>query len=643
MTRAALTPIRLSLFGFLAVLVLTWFCYRPALSGDFQLDDIPNLAGLAAIEDFSSAADFVLSGTAGPSGRPLALLSFALQAEHWEQGAEAFLRVNILIHLLNALLLAACLYQLTLLQSIDRDKAVIVATAAAACWVSMPLLASASLLVVQRMATLSSFFILLGLAGYLLARRRIDVAPRSALVWMTLSLGAGTVLATLSKEIGFLLPAYILVLEATVLRRPDSVPLRHWRVWQGVFLVLPTLIVVAYLAMQFSYPEWVVARRGFTGWERLLTETQLLWVYVQKALFGIQSELGIYQTPSETSRSLFEPLTLLAVTAWLGLSLFAVMWRRRFPLFSLAILWYLTGHMMESSVLSLELYFEHRNYLPVAGPVYALVVTTLTGPARLQRVASVVIPMFVLVNAYFLTLFASLSGEPSTASRYWAIKYPESVRAVSTMASYQLSEEAPINALSTIDRFVIEQPQHAYLRIQELNLLCMHFSDADHTVVVEEMRRDLPDVEFTYTAGTMLSQLFSTVISGKCNGIDFGTVIELAQLLRENPRYVLDPEYNQFHYKLMAGISRQQGQMEATVENLEKAIAFRGSTELNMMMVTTLAGAGEFDAAREFIATALERRPANPLRGWVWRANLKELRDYTDELERYSESVEDEE
>ncbi len=634
MTRAAFTPIRLSLFGFLAVLVLTWFCYLPALSSDFQLDDIPNLDGLAAIEDVASAADFVLSGTSGPSGRPLALLTFALQAEHWEQGAEAFLRVNILIHLLNALLLAACLYQLTLLQSVDRNRAVIVATAAAACWVSMPLLAPASLLVVQRMATLSSFFILLGLGGYLLARRRIDVAPRSALVWMTLSLGAGTAIATLSKEIGLLLPAYILVLEATVLRRPERVPLRHWRAWQSVFLVLPTLIVVAYLAMQFSYPDWIVARRGFTGWERLLTETQLLWVYLQKALFGIQSELGIYQTPPETSGSLFDPLTLLAVIAWLGLSLLAVMYRRRFPLFSLAILWYLTGHMMESSVLPLELYFEHRNYLPVAGPVYALVLATLAGPARLRRVASVAMPVFVLVNAYFLYQFASLSGEPSTASRYWALKYPESVRAVTTMASYQLSEEGPIRALSTIDRFVIEQPQHAYLRILELNLRCMYLSDEDHTVVIEEMRRDLPDVEFTYTAGTMLSQLFSNVAPGKCNGIDVGTVTELAQLLRENPRYVLDPKYNQFHYKLMAGISRQQGQTEATVENLEKAIAFRGSSELNMMMVTTLAGAGEFDAARAFIATALEQTPANPLQAWVWRGGLEELRVYTGELER---------
>jgi len=53
-------------------------------------------------------------------------------------------------------------------------------------------------------------------------------------------------------------------------------------------------------------------------------------------------------------------------------------------------------------------------------------------------------------------------------------------------------------------------------------------------------------------------------------------------------------------------------------------------------MVTTLAGVGEFDAARAFIATALEQRPANPLQVWVWSGNLEELRNYTDELERNS-------
>jgi hypothetical protein len=206
---------RLVLIGFCAVLTFAWFCYQPAISGTFQLDDEFNLRGLLKVEDTQSAIDFIFSGMAGPTGRPLALASFALQAEHWEQGASAFLRVNIVIHLINAALLALCLYQLSLRRAVARNEAALVAAAAAGLWVLMPLLATASLLVVQRMTTLSAMFMLLGLSGYLFARAQMSNRPKQALAGMSASLVAGTVLATLCKESGALLPVLVLVLEAS--------------------------------------------------------------------------------------------------------------------------------------------------------------------------------------------------------------------------------------------------------------------------------------------------------------------------------------------------------------------------------------------------------------------------------------------
>ncbi len=225
-----MNPNRFLLIGFCAVLAFAWFCYQPAVSGAFQFDDKFNLGGLEKVDDARSAFDFVFSGMAGPIGRPLALASFALQAESWDQGAAAFLKVNILIHLLNAALLALCLYQLSLQRAIDRNGAAIVAAAAASLWVLMPLLATASLIVVQRMTTLSALFMLLGLSGYLFARSKVDDRPIRALAGMSASLVAGTVLATLCKETGLLLPVLVLVLEATVLERPTGVMARHWRI-----------------------------------------------------------------------------------------------------------------------------------------------------------------------------------------------------------------------------------------------------------------------------------------------------------------------------------------------------------------------------------------------------------------------------
>jgi hypothetical protein len=626
------------LSGFLLVLVLAGICYRPALSGAFQLDDVGNLADLAYVEDVDTAADFILAGKAGPLGRPIALLTFALQAEHWDQNASAFLQVNLLLHLLNAILLAGCLYLLSALRGVNRDKAILVAAAAASMWVLMPLLASASLLVVQRMTTLSALFSLLGLGGYLLARRRIESAANKSLIWMTVSLAGGTLLAALCKESGLLLPTLVLSLELTVLDKPNSIGQRNWRYWQGLFLFLPTLALIAYLLSVTGYPEWLELRRGFSAWERVLTEAQILWLYLYKALVGIPAHLGVYQTPVAVSRSLFEPLTLLAGVAWVSLFAVAVVWRRRFPLLALAILWFLGGHLIESSVVPLELYFEHRNYLPVIGPVYAVCAFLLLGTARLRKIAAIGIPAYLAVSAYFLYSFASLSGEPSLASRYWAMQHPDSMRAVTRMATFQLNEEGPLQTLSTIDRFVLRQPRYAYLRIQELNLRCRFLPGQDHGEVLAQLEQTLPQVDFTYTAGTMLSELFSTVTATSCNGVDLAIVSELAEWLRSNPRYVNDRNYNQFHHRLLAGIARQRGDAAGAREHLQQAISYSGSSELNMMMVTLLAGSGDYDAANAFIDEALQTRPRNLLRAAAWRRDLQKLRDYVNELERYSNS-----
>ena len=96
------------LIGFGAVLAFAWYCYQPAISGAFQLDDYVNLAGLSTVEDPASAINYISSGIAGPTGRPLALASFAVQADQWKEGPAALIQVNILIHLVNAVLLAVC-------------------------------------------------------------------------------------------------------------------------------------------------------------------------------------------------------------------------------------------------------------------------------------------------------------------------------------------------------------------------------------------------------------------------------------------------------------------------------------------------------------------------------------------------------
>ena len=636
MTRSEITTTKLSLAGFIVILLVAWLCYQPALTGDFQLDDRGNLSGLAAVDDRDSAIGFIMSGVAGPTGRPLALLSFALQADAWDDNPRAFIAANIAIHLMNAAILAACLFQLSLLMGTRRDRAALIGVLAAGVWVLMPLAASATLLIVQRMTMLSATFTFLGLLGYLLARGRVETAPRSALVWMGASLALGTSLGTLSKETGILLPFYVLAIEATLLSTPASVPRRYWRLLQVLFLGIPVALIVGYLVLNASYTESAIARRGFDGWERLLTQSELLWVYLKKALVGTPSTLGVFQESPDLNRGLFEPATLLSVAMWIAVAVAGFVYRRRWPLLAFAIAWYLSGHILESTVLQLELYFEHRNYVPIVGPVFAVVASLLLVERWPAWTAITLVSCYLAISALMLVQIAAMSGESSTSSRYWAHKYPGSVRAVMTMATYQLAEEGALRTLTTLDEFVLRNPQHSYLRIQELNLRCLAMPAADHGVVIEQLHRQLPSAEFTLTTGTMLSQLFDTISSRQCNGVDTQTLLAIAASVLENQRYATFRSYRQFHYRLNAAVARKEGRIEEAINFVEQAIAAQPSSELNMMMVTALGSIGDYDAARDFIDAALLHAPTNPVRSFQWRRDLHILRDYIDELERYS-------
>ena len=233
----------------LLVAILTgWFAYSPGITGSIQFDDLGSLGELAFVEDFSSALTYVLSGTAGPLGRPLARATFLLEAHAWPSAPEVFLRTNILLHLLNGALVAWFLYLLGILRQQSEQGSALIACGTGAIWMLLPILASSSLFIVQRMTTLSATFVLAGAIAYLYQRRAIERHPVLVLAGMTLSLGLGVVLGALTKENGALLLVYMLAVELTLLNRPRVITRSRWRLWFSVVLVLPGAILLAYLA-----------------------------------------------------------------------------------------------------------------------------------------------------------------------------------------------------------------------------------------------------------------------------------------------------------------------------------------------------------------------------------------------------------
>lgn len=459
------------LLGLLMALILIGAAYSLSWSGTANFDDHPNLRGLLEIHDGVSAAAFIFSGQAGPLGRPVSLATFALQAESWPE-PRPFLIVNTVIHLLNGVLvfwLALLLARLTMPHS---ARAGWFALAVAACWAASPFLASSSLMIVQRMTTLTASFVFLGLIAYIHGRLWMLHSPRRGTAFAIGSLCLFTMLAALSKENGILLPLLALVVEFIVLRRsPVQIPALA-RPAQGIFLYLPTFAILSYLAYRgFSAQDFGL--RDFDLNERLLTQSRVLWDYLVNLLLPRASSSTLFTDDFIVSSGLLTPFsTLPAVLGLMAACLIAWLVRRRWPFLSFGLAFFLAAHLLESSTLPLEIYFAHRNYIPAFGVFFAVLFPLffLAPSKAIEKLFAAGVFAYAALCLVVLVTATSLWGNPRMAAEIWSMERQQSVRALQNLSRIYAEEGDLGTARHLLNLGLGIQPTNALLALQGLGL-----------------------------------------------------------------------------------------------------------------------------------------------------------------------------
>ena len=241
-----------------------------------------------------------------------------------------------------------------------------VAFFSALIFVSHPVQTQAVTYIVQRMSSMAAMFYLLSLICYVKGR----LSPgRTGIVWYGGMVGSGF-LAIFTKENALMLPLFILLYEVLFFQGLE------WRVLRKRFGVILGIIGGLGLlgAILLGSRYWEVIREGylyrdFTMGERVLTQFRVVLYYVTLLLYPHPSRLNLdYDFP--VSRSLVDPVTtffsLLAILSVLGVGVWRV---RRNSLLSFWIFWYFGNLLIESSVVPLEMVYEHRLYLPSIGPI----------------------------------------------------------------------------------------------------------------------------------------------------------------------------------------------------------------------------------------------------------------------------------
>jgi hypothetical protein len=364
----------------LAVLcVACALAYWRGLYGDFLFDDFPNIVTNPALQaiQHGDKPDWLMVMFLTGSGilrRPISMLSFGLNVYAFGMDPFAFKLVNVLIHLASGTLLYALFRRIAgrLAPTAGPMRSDIVAFFGAAIWLLHPLHVSSVLYIVQRMNLLATMFVLAGLLCYTEGRLRM-LRGETGLLSALSGLCLFGLLAVFSKENGALIAMYALAIELSCFR--FTAPTRARSALIAFFCTTVALPAVLYAVHLGIHPESLAyARNGFTLYTRLISEARVLCDYLLWIFVPIPSFMGMYHDDIAVSSGLFAPIsTVVSIGFLAALCVGAWSLRKRVPVFAFGVAWFLIGHSLESTIFPLELVFEHRNYLPMAGPLLAAV------------------------------------------------------------------------------------------------------------------------------------------------------------------------------------------------------------------------------------------------------------------------------
>jgi tetratricopeptide (TPR) repeat protein len=625
---------------FAAVCAVAWLAYLPGLHGGFLFDDFGNLPVLGAtgpVDTWPTFWRYITSGAADPTGRPLTLLTFLLDARDWPTDPFPFKRTSLILHLLNGALLALLLRRLGHLafKIADKRRVELAAVLGAGIWLLHPLFVSTTLYIVQREAMLPTTFTLLGLLAWLHGRAGIAHGNSwRGLAWIAVGLGGCTALGALSKANGILLPTLALVVEYVLLRSTSSqehstTPVeqdrrRTYRRSMWLFGWLPTTIVAGYLLEQgwSGFTRGISSVRPWTLGQRLLTEPRVLLDYLDLLWLPRPFTPGLFNDHIQASTSWWSPATTLpSILAVFGLIIGAWLLRRRWPAVAVAVLFYFVGQSLESSTVALELYFEHRNYLPAMLMFWPLALwlcdvhspklsyssrhsCASTSPARFERVwrlwaptsagatailhdspqgktqlasepaskAKLALAVLILCGLVLMThARASLWGNSHDQALLWARLNPESPRAQANAAQVEMTAGHSERAIQRLLPALTNAPDQVQLAINLYSAQCM-LGHEDETTLAASRHA----LRTTRDPGTLLvswfDRMMTQVAQPPCPQLNYATLHGLLQAALANPHLTSNPGRRQDIHYLLGHLALLQGDANAALAEFNQAL-----------------------------------------------------------------------
>jgi tetratricopeptide (TPR) repeat protein len=316
---------------------------------------------------------------AQPGHRFLPKISFALNYYFGGENPRGFHLVNLLIHILTGVFLfifiqttvrlsdAACQRAHTLREDSPKNdsSAALIAFSAAMIWMVHPIQTNAVTYMCQRMTSMVAMFYILSLLTYARGRIawRLHHHKQAAAYWTGCIIAGACAVA--SKENAGMLPVFILVYEWYFFQDLRNIRTYRSLTWLIAGMILFAAVALWYLGQNpFQRILASYANRDFDLSQRVMTEWRVVAYYFSLTAFPYPGRFHLdHDYP--LSYSLLHPTPTIASLGMIA-ALFAagIYLAKNHRLFSFCILWCLGNLVIESSVIGIEIIFEHRMYLP---------------------------------------------------------------------------------------------------------------------------------------------------------------------------------------------------------------------------------------------------------------------------------------
>ena len=402
------SPNKKKYFLIFLLIFLTIIAYIPSFEGVWQYDDNIVLLKNESIKNGIFNLDTL---SKSDKFRIIPMITFAINYSLGEFNLFGYHLFNLIIHIFSGIMIYFFIVELfstlKLKKKIDYPykRFQQIAFITALLWLVAPINTQAVTYIVQRMTSLgglfyfSSLFLFLRFKNYKLLNNRNCYKLIVSFILTTLC-------SLLSKQNSFLLFPTIFYIEWSFYRDAKFKENKKYFIYFGILLILLGVFVLSFFDIVnngniASIFKNYYHHREFTPLQRLFIEPKILIHYISLMFFPFVGRFHLLYS-FDWQNAAYQVFPYVSFCFIFGAFYNSFKYASKYKILSFSVFFFIINHVIESSVIGIQLVAEHRNYIPSLGIflIIAVLFDKLQNSLKRDNILKALFVIFIIFSIF---------------------------------------------------------------------------------------------------------------------------------------------------------------------------------------------------------------------------------------------------